>query len=145
MPNLIVTASHPNSPRSISTISMQNSEVTFFTNLWTTISLQTKQINLIVDVNLTVMTTNFKKAKIGQKQFDRLAIFLPAKRFSKMPNSTNLAEKRPNWQPCLAVRIEVQPRKGTGPPVTTSTADTFGPSLLSDVSRLQRLTTLWHV
>ena len=45
------------------------------------------------------MTTNFKKAKIRQKQFSRLAIFLPAKWFSKKPNSINVAEKRPNWQP----------------------------------------------
>ena len=45
------------------------------------------------------MTTNFKKGKIGQKQFGQMAIFLLAKRFSKKPNSTNWAKKRPSSVP----------------------------------------------
>ena len=45
------------------------------------------------------MMTNFKNAKIGQKQFGQMAIFLPTTQFSKKPNSKHLAEKRPNLVP----------------------------------------------
>ena len=49
--------------------------------------------------NKKSVTTKFEKAKIDQNRFGRLTIIFPAKRISKKPNSSYLAEKRPNWQP----------------------------------------------